>query len=390
MTGQGSDGSDDDYVVIVSNDEDQLGLTRSYSDSQVLYTTCGDEGVQLKSTSERKNSIQTKPPRPPPPKRNSTRSLEPLQYPCILFRELTPSPSPILLSENDPPYQTPIDALQSPLNDTPENKREQVVRTVSDCPVRLVKVRGSSRRKHQPLKRVSIPSPPPLLKSLSLDCLDSLNDHDSDDDYEEIYSNPFDCIDTTAAGSKPIHVTACLSISSAGIPRTPSRESTSSQNAPPVQSNFISNVKMSRSVECLDTITSSNDNPGPVSALLERRRLRNRHASLDDSVRRLREKKGLRRRPTPRKASLEIQTYPESPQHLRGVGSQENLFFEETSTTQPVSSVIKEESIDSGLPNKKTSSSGSPKAKHRTKKMLNPKLSRGGLTNLFKKKPKDT
>ena len=382
-----TDNSGGEYVAIVSNQEDQLGLSRSYSDSQVLYTRSNGS---VKSTVERQNSSKTKPPRPPEPNRNSTRSSVSLQYSCPLFRELTPSPSP----SEDPPYQTPIDALQSPcvkIRDT--EVQHEVVRTVSDCPVRLVRVRGSSRRKHQPVKRVSAPSPPPLLKSLSLDCLaiDSL--HDSDDDYEEIYSNPYDFINTVSAGNKPVHVTARLSTSSAGISsncRPPSRQSTTSQDMIP---HAHSNLEKSYSAECLDTIQLS-DNPSATSDLLHRRRLRNRHASLDDSVKRLRaKKKGLHRSTeVPRKTSMEIQTYPESPQHLKGVGSQENLFFSESST--PVSSTpILEESTDSVFPKKKISNGiGTPptKGKNHKKKMSNSKPSLGGLTNFFKKKPKDT
>lgn len=364
VTTQASDTSPE-YVVIVSNQEEQLGLTRSFSDSQVLYTRSNGV-VQPKPMVE--SPTKTKPPRPPAPPK--------------LFRDLTPSPSPSPLPE-DPPYQTPIDALQSPRIDTQETEAHRVaVRSVSECPVRLVRVRGSSRRKHQPVKRVSVPSPPPLLKSLSLDCLNSLDD--SDDDYDEIYSNPYDCINNTAAGNKPVHVTARLSVSSVGIPsncRPPSRQSTPSRSTSPPQghSNVASNLEKSCSVDCLDAIELS-DNPDTTSALLHRRRLRNRHASLDDSVKRLRAKKGLQNtKLPPRKTSLEIQTYPESPQHLRGVGSQENLFFSES-----VSSVILEESTDSVT--KKKNGIGTPKAKNHKKKLH----SRGTLTNLFKKKPKDT
>ena len=381
--------SNGEYVAIVSNQEEQLGLSRSYSDSQVLYTRSNGS---IKSTVERQNSSKTKPPRPPVPNRNPTRSSVSLQYSCPLFQELTPSPSPTPPPEEDPPYQTPIDALQSPCVDIRETEvQHEVVRTVSDCPVRLVRVRGSSRRKHQPVKRVSAPSPPPLLKSLSLDCLNSLND--SEDDYEEIYSNPFDFIDTsTAAGNKPIRVTGRFSTSSAGIPsncRPLSRQSTASQNMTP-----HSNLEKSYSAECLDTIELS-DNPSATSDLLQRRRIRNRHASLDDSVKRLRaKKKGLHKSTeVPRKISMEIQTYPESPQHLKGVGSQENLFFSESSTPVSSTPIILEESTDSVFPRKKISNGiGTPptKGKNHKKKILNTKPSRGGLTNLFKKKPKDT
>lgn len=377
-----------EYMAIVSQ-EDQLGLSRSYSDSQVLYT-CSSGSV--KSTAERQNSSssKTKPPRPPAPNRSSIQSSVSSQYSCPLFRELTPSPSPT--SPEDPPYQTPIDALQSPRVDIRDTEvQHEVVRTVSDCPVRLVRVRGSSRRKHQPVKRVSAPSPPPLLKSLSLDCIDTLNN--SEDDYEEIYSNPYDLIDTTAAGNKPVHVTARLSTSSVGVPsncRPPSRLSTTSQITTP---HTHSKLEKSYSAECLDTIQLS-DNPSATSNLLQRRRLRNRHASLDDSVKRLRaKKKGLHKSTeVPRKISMEIQTYPESPQHLKGVGSQENLFFSETST--PVSSTpILEESTDSVFSKKKISNGiGTPpiKGKNHKKKISVAKPSRSGLTNLFKKKPKDT
>ena len=377
-------------IVSVANQEDQLGLSRSYSDSQVLYTR--NNGSSVKSTAECQSSSKSKPPRPPAPKRSSTKSCASSQYSCQLFRELTPSPSPTALPE-DPPYQTPLDALQSPCVDIQEPEVEhEVVRSVSDCPVRLVRVRGSSRRKHQPVKRVSAPSPPPLLKSLSLDCLNSLDD--SDDDYEEIYSNPYDFIDTAAAGNKPVHVTARLSISSAGIPgnyRPPSRQSMTSQNTTP---HMHSNLEKSYSAECLDTIELSN-NPDATSALLQRRRVRNRHASLDDSVKRLRaKKKGLHKNSeVPRKTSMEIQTYPESPQHLRGIGSQENLFFSESSTPVSATPTILEGSTDSVFPKKKISNGiGTPptKGKNHKKKILSTKPSRGALTNLFKKKPKDT
>ena len=379
-----------EYVSIVSNQEDQLRLSRSYSDSQILYT-CSST---IKSMVGRQNSSKAKPPRPPAPRKNSTASSISSQYSCPMFRELTPSPSPTLPPE-DPPYQTPIDALQLPYFSTQMNTELQgeVVRTVSDCPVRLVRVRGSSRRKHQPVKRVSVHSPPPLLKSLSMDHLDALND--SDDDYEEIYSNPYDIIDTAAAGRKPIHVTARLSTSSAGIPancRPPSRQSTTSQNSTP---HAHSNLEKSHSVDCLDTIELS-DNPTTTSALLQRRRLKNRHASLDDSVKRLRAKnKGITKNTNMlRKTSMEIQTYPESPQHLKGVGSQENLFFSESSPPTSATTTILEESTDSVFSKKKTSINGigtpPTKTKNHKKKILNTKPSRSGLTNLFKKKPKDT
>ena len=360
---------EDDYVVIVSNNqEEQLGLTRSYSDSQILYT-CTNGVIQPKAATESPTPTKTKPPRPPAPK---------------LFRDLTPSPSPTLPPE-DPPYQTPIDALQSPCINTHNTQAQKVIRTVSECPVRLERVRGSSRRKHQPVKRVSLQSPPPLLKSLSLDCLNSLND--SDDDYDEIYSNPYDCIDKTASSSKPVHVTARLSVSSVGIPsncRPCSRQSNNSQSTTPP---LVQSKSKSYSVECLDTVELS-DNPNATSVLLQRRRLRYRHSSLDDSVKRLRAKKGLQNSKVPRKASMEIQTYPESPQHLRGVGSQENLFFSESTT----SSVILEESTDSVSSKRKISNgiTNSPKVKNHKKKALYSKPSRGALANLFKKKPKDT
>ena len=370
-----------EYMAIVSQ-EDQLGLSRSYSDSQVLYSS-----GSVKSIAERKNSSSSKikPPRPPAPNRNSSQSSVSLQYSCPLFRELTPSPP---TSPEDPPYQTPIDALQSPcVNVQVTQAQQEVVRTVSDCPVRLVRVRGSSRRKHQPVKRISAPSPPPLLKSLSLDCIDTLND--SEDDYEEIYSNPYDFIDTTAVGNKPVRVTARLSTSSVSNCRPSSRQSNTSQITTP---HTHSNLERAYSAECLDTIQLS-DNPSATSDLLQRRRLRNRHASLDDSVKRLRaKKKGLHKgTEVPRKTSMEIQTYPESPQHLKGVGSQENLFFSESST--PVSSTpILEESTDSVFPRKKISNGiGTPPTKGKNKKKIsNAKPSRSGLTSLFKKKPKDT
>lgn len=363
---------EDDYVVIVSNDqEEQLGLTRSYSDSQILYTRT-NEVIQPKAATESPTPTKTKPPRPPVPK---------------LFWDLTPSPSPTPPPE-DPPYQTPLDALQSPRIDTHNTQTQKVVRSVSECPVRLERVRGSSRRKHQPVKRISVPSPPPLLKSLSLDCLNSLND--SDDDYDEIYSNPYDCIDKAASSSKPVHVTARLSVSSAGIPsncRPCSRQSNDSQSTSPPLGQSKSNLEKSYSAECLDMVELS-DNPNTTSALLQRRRLRNRHSSLDDSVKRLRAKKGLKNSKVPRKPSLEIQTYPESPQHLKGVGSQENLFFLESTT----SSVILEESTDSVSSKRKISNGigNSPKVKNHKKKTLYSKPSRGALANLFKKKPKDT
>ena len=377
-------------MTIVSNQEDQLGLSRSYSDSQILYTCSGS----VKSTVEHENSLKAKPPRPPPPRKNSMVSSISSQYSCPMFRELTPSPSPTPPPE-DPPYQTPIDALQSPYFSAWKNfeLQSEIVRTVSDCPVRLVRVRGSSRRKHQPVKRISVHSPPPMLKSLSLDNLDSLNN--SDDDYEEIYSNPYDIINTAAAGSKPIHVTARLSTSSAGIPancRPPSRQSTTSQNTTP---HSHSNLEKSHSVDCLDTIELS-DNPTTTSALLQRRRVRDRHASLDDSVKRLRaKKKGVTKNTNvPRKTSMEIQTYPESPQHLKGVGSQENLFFSESSPPISATTTILEESTDSVFLKKKISVNGigtpSTKTKNHKKKILSTKPSRSGLTNLFKKKPKDT
>ena len=366
------DTSDDDYVVIVSNNqEEQLSLSRSYSDSQILYSRTNGV-IQPKAATESPSPSKKKPPRPPGPK---------------LFRELTPSPSPTSIPE-DPPYQTPIDALHSPCINIHNTEAQKVVRSVSECPVRLERVRGSSRRKHQPVKRVSAPSPPPLLKSLSLDCLDSLND--SDDDYDEIYSNPYDCIEKTSSSSKPVHVTTRLSVSSAGIPsncRPCSRLSNTSQSTTPPLGQCKSNLEKSYSAECLDMVELS-DNPDATSALLQRRRLRNRHSSLDDSVKRLRAKKGLKNTKVPRKTSLEIQTYPESPQHLRGVGSQENLFFSESTT----SSVILEESTDSVSSKRKMSNGigNSPKVKNHKKKTLHSKASRGPLANLFKKKPKDT
>lgn len=382
-----------EYTVVVASQEDQLGLSRSYSDSQVLYSSGNDAQVskshQLNS-SAKQSRAKAKPPRPPAPTRNSAHSSVSSQFSCPLFRDLTPSPSPTALPE-DPPYQTPIDALNSPLPVIQDTTVEQeVVRTVSDCPVRLVRVRGSSRRKHQPVKRVSGPNPPPMLKSLSLDCLDEL--HNSDDDYEEIYSNPFDCINTTAStgGSKPthVHVTARLSTSSAGIPgncRPPSRQSNTSQVTSP---RGHSNLEKSRSVDCLDEIKLS-DNPDATSALLQRRRIRNRHVSLDDSVKRLRAKKGL----NIRKTSMEIQTYPESPQHLKGVGSQEKLFFLESSNALSTTATTRmEESTDSVLPlkNKVSNGIGTPPKGRNHKKKVQSKPSLGGLTHLFKKKPKDT
>ena len=372
-----------EYTVIVSNQEDQLGLSRSYSDSQVLYARSNGV-VQAKPTAEIQSPAKAKPLRPPGPK---------------LFRDLTPSPTPPP-EEEDPPYQTPIDALQSPCVVTQDTEVKQPVgRSVSECPIRLVRVRGSSRRKHQPLKRVSAPSPPPMLKSLSLDCLNTLEN--SDDDYDEIYSNPYDCINNTAAGNKPIHVTACLPVSSAGIPsnwRPSSRQSNSSQSTTPPQGqcSLASNREKSYSAECLDTIELSN-NPDATSALLQRRRLRNRHASLDDSVKRLREKKRLQNTRQSRKASMEIQTYPESPQHLKGVGSQENLFFSGICTPTSTKSALLEEctqSTDSALSKKKISNGidtpPANKAKNQKKKTVQSKPSRGALTNLFKKKQKDT
>ena len=383
-----------EYTMIVSNQEDQLGLSRSYSDPQVIYSS----NHRSKShPPEREDSVKTRPPRPPPPRRDSTQSSVSSQHSCPLYRDLTPSPSPSSLSE-DPPYQTPIDAIKSPNIDVQhdEVQPEVVVRSVSDCPVRLVRVRGSSRRKckHQPLKRVNGPSPqPPLLKSLSLDCLDYLEDSDDDyDEIEEIYSNPYDSINTTAVGSKPVRVTARLSNSSVGIPRPPSRQSVNSQNTPQPQSSLVSNYEKSRSAECLDRIEQSDDSHA-TSSLLERRRLRNRHTSLDDSVKRLRAKRGLQKINSegPRKLSMEIQTYPESPQHLKGVGSQENLFFSESSTSVTATPIIQEESTNHGTPNKKITNGVAmpPKGKNRNKKVPNFKPSRGGLTNLFKKKPKD-
>ena len=86
---------------------------------------------------------------------------------------------------------------------------------------------------------------------------------------------------------------------------------------------------------------------------------------------------------------MEIQTYPESPQHLRGVGSQENLFFTESAPLS-ATSIKEEESLDGGTPKKIVNGVGTPKGKNRNKKTLNSKPSRGGLTNFFKKRQKDT
>jgi len=372
------------YTVIMYK-EDVQGLTRSFSDSEILY---GDTKDCSKC---KKKSVKAIPPRPPQPRKPSLTS----HYSSPLFRELTPSPSPTPPSEeNDPPYQTPIDALlQSP---KPRSKsdvsppvsccQDRETRAASECPRRLVRVRGSSRRKHQPIKRVSEVEPPPLLKTLSLE---SLND---EDDYEEIYTNPYDSLSLT---DKPLHVDARLSVSSAGIPinrkqvlrHSGSGGGSSGSNSsigPPLPPTRV----LSRSADNLDKINFDVSPESSASSLLQRRRLRNRHSSMDDSVKRLRQKKLLKEQ----KKSLNIQTYPESPQHLRGADSQENLFFTETVPLSATS--IKEEYFsDNSYASSPTSHkklmnvNGVKKDKHSNKKLQKSSSSRVGL--FFRKKSKD-
>ena len=379
MVSQSSDASSQ-YAVITCK-EDAPGLTRSYSDSEILYgdTTDSSKGAN--------NSVKAKPPRPPQPRKASLTS----QYSSPLFRELTPSLSPTPPPEdNDPPYQTPIDALspkpRSKSDVSPPllhvHKRE--TRAASECPRRLVRVRGSSRRKHQPVKRVSEVEPPPILKALSLDSLNM----DEDQDYEEIYTNPYDSLNL---GDRPLHVDARLSISSAGIPsnrkqllRHSGSSGSNSSLGPPLPPTRV----LSRSADNLDRIHYDESPESSESSILQRRRLRNRHSSMDDSVKRLRQKKQMK----VHKRSLQIQTYPESPQHLRGVGSQENLFFAESMPLSATS--IKEEHFcDNSYASSPTSHkkvlnvNGVQKDKHSNKKLHKTSSSRMGL--FFRKKSKD-
>ena len=383
MANQRSD--DSTQYTVITYEEDVPGLTRSFSDSEILY---GDSKDSSKST---ENSMKAKPPRPPQPRKPSLTS----HYSSPLFRELTPSPSPTPPSEdNDPPYQTPIDALspkprsKSDISPPVSHSQERETRAASECPRRLVRVRGSSRRKHQPIKRVSEMDPPPLLKTLSLDSLNM-----DEDDYEEIYTNPYDSLNLT---DKPLHVDARLSISSAGIPsncKQPLRHSGSgggssgsnSSLGPPLPPTRV----LSRSADHLDKIDCDVAPESTVSSLLQRRRLRNRHSSMDDSVKRLRQKKQLKAQ----KRSLVIQTYPESPQHLRGVGSQENLFFAESMPLSATS--IKEEYFsDNSYASSPTSHkklmnvNGVQKDKRNNKKLQKASSSRVGL--FFRKKSKDS
>ena len=380
MEDQPSDASSQ-YAVITCNGEAK-GLTRSYSDSEILY---GD--TEETKAKKARDSVKTKPPRPPQPRKASLTS----HYSSPLFRELTPSPSPTPPpDDNDPPYQTPIDALSpkpysssdiAPSSYRLHDREGEIVRATSECPRRLVRVRGSSRRKHQPVKRVSGFEPPPMLKALSLDSLNM-----EEDDYEEIYTNPFDSLNV---GDKPLHVDARLSISSAGIPSnckqlvrhsTPGEESSGSNSSigPPLPPTRM----LSRSADNLDQIDHEELSE---PSLLQRRRLRNRHASMDDSVKRLRQKKQEKSA----KRSLKIQTYPESPQHLRGVDSQENLFFAESVPLSATS--IKEEyfSASSPAPHKKLMNvNGVQKDKRNNKKLQKSSSSRMGL--FFRKKSKES